>query len=312
MMGGDAGERVPSREQRASSRSAPPRRGRRARASGTSPGEGPRRGRPRTARPPARPSPRPSPSAARAASASRSEPIRSATRRARSSRSAASAPSTVPIIAENGIGSRPARSHASAILPAATGDLLERGKRRVVLVGEARGERGATRAGVAAHDQVGVGLLDGLGLRVEVREHVVLAVEREAARRPNAPSAPGAALRARPSGPRSARNGKPYASCSRSCQPAPMPRSIRPPETWSAVTTSLASTDGWRKLAGETSVPSRSFVVSAASALIVAPGVERSALGMLPVEVEIVVRAKQRRGSRAPRRPRRALATEAT
>ena len=44
---------------------------------------------------------------------------------------------------------------------------------------------------------------------------------------------------------------------------------MRPPETWSAVTASFASTDGWRKLDGETIVPRRSVVVRAASALIV-------------------------------------------
>ena len=65
------------------------------------------------------------------------------------------------------------------------------------------------------------------------------------------------------------RNGKPIAVCSTSDQPVPMPSSIRPSDTWSAVVTSLASTDGWRKLVGETIVPSRSVVVRAASALIV-------------------------------------------
>ena len=41
---------------------------------------------------------------------------------------------------------------------------------------------------------------------------------------------------------------------------------MRPPEMWSAVVTSFASTDGWRKLDGETIVPSRSVEVCAASA----------------------------------------------
>ena len=66
------------------------------------------------------------------------------------------------------------------------------------------------------------------------------------------------------------RNGKPDAECSISLQPVPMPRSIRPPDTWSAAITSRASTDGWRKLVGETIVPRRSFVVRAASALMTA------------------------------------------
>ena len=62
------------------------------------------------------------------------------------------------------------------------------------------------------------------------------------------------------------RNGKPYAVCSTSDHPVPSPSETRPPDTWSAVSASLASTDGWRKLDGETIVPSRSVVVRAASA----------------------------------------------
>ena len=65
-------------------------------------------------------------------------------------------------------------------------------------------------------------------------------------------------------------NSKPWARCSPSCQPAPSPSSTRPPDTWSAVTTILASTDGCRKVAGETSVPSRMRLVRAASAARVA------------------------------------------
>ncbi len=61
-------------------------------------------------------------------------------------------------------------------------------------------------------------------------------------------------------------NGKPCARCSRSSQPVPMPSSMRPPEMWSAVTALRASTEGWRNVAGETSVPSRSCEVIAASA----------------------------------------------
>ena len=59
--------------------------------------------------------------------------------------------------------------------------------------------------------------------------------------------------------------------------------------------TSLASSDGWRKVAGETIVPSRSVVVCAASAITVAERVERAALGVLAVEVHVVVGAEQRR-----------------
>ena len=65
------------------------------------------------------------------------------------------------------------------------------------------------------------------------------------------------------------RNGKPYALCSISDQPVPSPSSIRPPEMWSAVVASLASTDGCRNDDGETIVPSRNVLVCAASAQIV-------------------------------------------
>ena len=44
-----------------------------------------------------------------------------------------------------------------------------------------------------------------------------------------------------------------------------MPTSTRPPEMWSTVTAARASTDGCRNVTGETSDPSRSFVVTAAS-----------------------------------------------
>ena len=66
------------------------------------------------------------------------------------------------------------------------------------------------------------------------------------------------------------RNGKPKASCSALCQPAPMPGSIRPPEIWSAVAIIFARIEGWRNEAGETMVPSRRVEVIAASPLIVA------------------------------------------
>ncbi len=65
---------------------------------------------------------------------------------------------------------------------------------------------------------------------------------------------------------RSGGKGNPCARCSASFQPVPMPSSTRPPEMWSAVTALRASTEGWRNVAGETSVPSRSRDVIAASA----------------------------------------------
>ena len=45
---------------------------------------------------------------------------------------------------------------------------------------------------------------------------------------------------------------------------------MRPPETWSAVQATFASSDGWRNVAGETIVPSRMRSVTAASAVTVA------------------------------------------
>ena len=49
-----------------------------------------------------------------------------------------------------------------------------------------------------------------------------------------------------------------------------MPSTMRPPEISSAVAAFRASSDGWRNVAGETSVPSSSLVVRAASPAIVA------------------------------------------
>ena len=109
-------------------------------------------------------------------------------------------------------------------------------------------------------------------------------------------------------------NGKPNARCSPSCQPAPIPSSTRPPETWSAVTTLRASTDGWRNVAGDTSVPSRSVVVSAASALIVLQA-SSDPLRRPPAQGHVVVGPEQGieagglrgGGERAPLLPRDAL-----
>ena len=78
--------------------------------------------------------------------------------------------------------------------------------------------------------------------------------------------------------------GKPYAACSSSFQPVPSPSSTRPPEMWSAVTASFASMDGWRKVAGETSVPSRSADVTAARPQIV-PHASRAAPSRAPPSV---------------------------
>jgi hypothetical protein len=69
---------------------------------------------------------------------------------------------------------------------------------------------------------------------------------------------------------RAVRNGNPYVSCSSSYQPAPIPSSTRPPETWSTVTTFFASTDAGRNVTGETIVPRRIRSVRAARAARVA------------------------------------------
>ncbi len=59
---------------------------------------------------------------------------------------------------------------------------------------------------------------------------------------------------------------KPYRRCSASCQPVPMPRTRRPPLTWSTVTASFASSDGCRKVLLVTRTPRRIRRVDAASA----------------------------------------------
>ena len=57
----------------------------------------------------------------------------------------------------------------------------------------------------------------------------------------------------------------PYAVCSASNQPAPMPSSTRPPLIWSTWATEIASGPGSRNVAEVTSVPSRIRLVSRAS-----------------------------------------------
>ena len=56
----------------------------------------------------------------------------------------------------------------------------------------------------------------------------------------------------------------PYAVCSASNQPAPMPSSTRPPVIWSTCATEIASGPGSRKVAALISVPSRMRSVSRA------------------------------------------------
>ena len=57
----------------------------------------------------------------------------------------------------------------------------------------------------------------------------------------------------------------PYAECSASYHPAPIPSSTRPPLIWSTPATVIASGPGSRKVALVISVPSRMVVVSRAS-----------------------------------------------
>ncbi len=59
--------------------------------------------------------------------------------------------------------------------------------------------------------------------------------------------------------------GSPYAACSASNQPAPSPRSTRPPLIASTCATLIASGPGCRNVADVTSVPSRIVDVSRAS-----------------------------------------------
>ncbi len=56
----------------------------------------------------------------------------------------------------------------------------------------------------------------------------------------------------------------PYAVCSASNQPAPMPSSTRPPLIWSTFATLIASGPGCRKVALVIMVPSRMVLVSRA------------------------------------------------
>lgn len=57
----------------------------------------------------------------------------------------------------------------------------------------------------------------------------------------------------------------PYALCSASYQPVPMPSSTRPPLIWSTCATVIASGPGNRKVAAVIRVPSRMDRVSRAS-----------------------------------------------
>ena len=61
-------------------------------------------------------------------------------------------------------------------------------------------------------------------------------------------------------------NGSPYAACSRSHQPAPMPTNARPPVRADSVAAALAVTPAGRKVTGVHSVPSSRPVPSPASA----------------------------------------------
>ena len=87
-------------------------------------------------------------------------------------------------------------------------------------------------------------------------------------------------------------NGKPNASCSASIQPVPIPSETRPAAISFAVAETFASTAAARKVTGETSVPSSSRVVCAASAAITA---QASSAALLGVGLgEVVVGAEER------------------
>ena len=70
-------------------------------------------------------------------------------------------------------------------------------------------------------------------------------------------------------------NGIPYAACSRSYQPAPIPSSTRPPLIASTCATEIASGPGSRNVADVTIVPSRIREVCTASA----PSVTHESVG---------------------------------
>ena len=130
--------------------------------------------------------------------------------------------------------------------------LFRHGEGRVVLVGPADGRGDRPRLRGPADDDRRPRLLHRLRARLASgapvlvdRRELTLELGHAFADRPNA---------------------KPQARCSASYQPAPIPSSTRPPETWSTVTTLLASTAAWRNVTGETSVPSRSRSVRAARA----------------------------------------------
>ena len=88
----------------------------------------------------------------------------------------------------------------------------------------------------------------------------------DAACRPRSRARPRAAPRASWSRVFISGNGKPNASCSASIQPVPIPSETRPAAISFAVAETFARTAGARKVTGETSVPSSTRVVCAASA----------------------------------------------
>ena len=94
------------------------------------------------------------------------------------------------------------------------------------------------------------------------------------------------------------RNGKPYAVCSISDQPVPSPSSIRPPEMWSAVVASLASTDGCRKRGRRDHRPQPQRRRPRGERADRAPGVERAALAFAD-DGHVVVGTEERLDPRA-------------
>ena len=161
----------------------------------------------------------------------------------------------------------------------------------VVLVREARGERGAARLGRTAHQQR-QRPLHGLGQRVELVDRPVLA--REAERPVGERAADDLQLLGQPvharrasAGTGSRRRGAraPSSPCRCRAPPARPRCGRRSRRTWRA-------RDGWRNVAGETSVPSRSVDVTAASPQSV-PQASSDPRLLAAVDRRVVVRAEQ-------------------
>ena len=194
---------------------------------------------------------------ARKSSGAASDPCHSASRPARSSSSAWSAPASQPVISDSGIGSRPASAHAAVELladrPALLGGLVD----GVVLVRVARGHADAARPAAPADDQVRA--------RRAARASAARGCPRPTAG-PRAGADPRACASARRVAGRGSRRprARPRASPCRYRAPRARRRRGRP---WRPPWRARRDGGRWR---ATPACRSRSFVVTAASALIVA------------------------------------------